>query len=64
MYMYIYICIYMYIYIYIIYRMTHSDSMITIPWALLTKELENIPIEIKLHLTSVINVLRTSDKQL
>ncbi|XP_018366263.1 PREDICTED: lysine-specific demethylase 8 isoform X1 [Trachymyrmex cornetzi] len=46
------------------YKMAHSDSMITVPWALLTKELENIPIEIKLHLTSVINVLRTSDKQL
>lgn len=44
--------------------MTHSDSMITVPWTLLTKELENIPIEIKLHLTPVINVLWTSDKQL
>jgi len=44
--------------------MTHGDSMITVPWELLTKELENIPIEIKLHLTSIINVLRTSSKQL
>lgn len=43
--------------------MTHCDSMITVPWELLTKELENIPTEIKLHLTSIINMLRTSDKQ-
>ncbi|XP_036139428.1 bifunctional peptidase and arginyl-hydroxylase JMJD5 isoform X2 [Monomorium pharaonis] len=46
------------------WRMAHSDSIITIPWELLTKELESIPIEIKLHLTSIINVLQTSDKQL
>ncbi|XP_071630739.1 bifunctional peptidase and arginyl-hydroxylase JMJD5 isoform X2 [Temnothorax longispinosus] len=44
--------------------MTFNDCMITVSWELLTKELENIPIEIKLHLTSIINVLQTSDKQL
>lgn len=44
--------------------MTSNDSMITVPWELLKKELENIPIEIKLHLTSIINTLQTSDKQL
>ncbi|XP_011704830.1 PREDICTED: lysine-specific demethylase 8 [Wasmannia auropunctata] len=44
--------------------MTHNDPVITVPWELLMKELDNIPVEIKLHLTSIINVLRTSDKQL
>lgn len=43
--------------------MARSDSIITVPWELLIKELENVPIEIKLHLTSIINVLHTSDKQ-
>ncbi|XP_070157745.1 bifunctional peptidase and arginyl-hydroxylase JMJD5-like isoform X1 [Polyergus mexicanus] len=46
------------------FEMTHSASMITIPWELLTKELEHIPVEIKLHLIPIINVLCTSDKQL
>lgn len=45
--------------------MTCNDSIIAVSWELLIKELENIPIEIKLHLTSIINVLQTSvDKQL
>ncbi|XP_020290969.1 lysine-specific demethylase 8-like isoform X2 [Pseudomyrmex gracilis] len=44
--------------------MTHSASMIKLPWELLIKELEHIPTEIKLHLTSIINMLHTSDKLL
>lgn len=44
--------------------MTHSASMITVPWELLAKELEHIPTEIKLHLTPLISVLHTSNKQL
>ncbi|XP_029680854.1 bifunctional peptidase and arginyl-hydroxylase JMJD5-like isoform X3 [Formica exsecta] len=46
------------------FEMTHSAPMITIPWELLAKELEHIPMEIKLHLTPIINVLYTSNKQL
>ncbi|XP_025075410.1 jmjC domain-containing protein 5 [Pogonomyrmex barbatus] len=44
--------------------MTCSDSIITVPWESLTKELEYIPIEIRLHLASIINILQSSDKQI
>ncbi|KAL0130444.1 hypothetical protein PUN28_002250 [Cardiocondyla obscurior] len=40
------------------------NPLITVPWELLTEELKNIPIEIKLHLTPIINILQTSGKQL
>lgn len=44
--------------------MTCSTSMVTVPWELLAKELEHIPMEIKLHLMPIINMLHTSNKQL
>jgi len=44
--------------------MTRSTSMVTVPWELLAKELEHIPVEIKLHLTPIINMLHTSNEQM
>lgn len=44
--------------------MTGDTSMITVPWDSLTEELKNIPTEIGIHLTSIIDTLYTSDEQL
>lgn len=44
--------------------MIRSTSMVTVPWELLAKELEHIPVEIKLHLTPIINMLHTSNEQI
>ncbi|XP_012222412.2 bifunctional peptidase and arginyl-hydroxylase JMJD5 [Linepithema humile] len=44
--------------------MSHSIIVTTVPWESLTRELDHIPIEIKLHLHSIIKVLHTSDEKL
>ncbi|XP_011151408.1 lysine-specific demethylase 8 [Harpegnathos saltator] len=41
-----------------------STSTIKIPWELLVEELKNIPVEIRLYVSSIINELHTSDKKL
>lgn len=43
--------------------MAHNTSMVTVPWDLLVKELKNIPVEIRLYIASIVDVLRTSGKQ-
>ncbi|KAH0947500.1 hypothetical protein HN011_003656 [Eciton burchellii] len=44
--------------------MVNNAHVITVHWELLKEEVGRIPIEIKLHLASIINVLHTSDKKL